>query len=99
MVKKLTILVLGKGAYRGCLKCSIRGTNNQLQNRFYKFAHLKLFNAKYKFVQLQLFDIKFLFSEKHIFRKQKRTAVFGRVSLVSSFKLTLKNGDMLSSRH
>ena len=82
------------------LKCSIRGTNNELPNRFHKFVHLQLFNfrfnvfhlqlfnIRYKFVHLQLFDVKFLFSESHIFRKQKRTAVYGRASLALDFKLT-----------
>ena len=45
-------------AKRGYLKCSIRGTSNQLPNRFYKFVYLKLFNVKYNFVNLQLFDVK-----------------------------------------
>ena len=67
------------GAQRGCLKCSIGGTSNQIRNRFYesvhlqlftvkyKFAYRQLFNIKYKSIQLQLFDVKFLFSEEHIF--------------------------------
>ena len=80
--------------FQGCSKGTSSvalEVNNQLWNRFYKFfhifnikykfVHLQLFNIKYKFVQLQLFDIKFLFSEKHIFRKQKRTAVYERVPL------------------
>ena len=46
-----------------------------------------------------LFAIKFLFSKNHIFRKQQRTAVYGRASLVSDFKLTRENDDLLSSRH
>ena len=45
------------GAWRGYLKSGIRGTNNQLSDRFYKFVNL--FNVKYKFVHLQLFDVKF----------------------------------------
>ena len=92
-------------------QCSIRGTNNQIQNRFYesvhlqlfnvkyRFVYLQLFNGKYKFIQLQLFDVKFLFSEEHIFRKQKRTDVYGRASLVSGFQLNRENDDLLSSRH
>ena len=59
----------------------------------------KLFNTKYKFIHLQLFDFKFLFLKKHIFRKQKRTAVYGRTSLVSNFKLPRENDGLLSSRH
>ena len=65
----------------------------------YKFVYLQLFNVKYKFAQLQLFDVKFLFSKEHIFHKQKRTVVYGRTSLVSSFQLTRGNDDKLSSRH
>ena len=92
------------------LKCSIRGTNNQIRNRFYKsvhlqlfnvkckFVYLQLFNVKYKFIQLQLFHVKFLFSEEHIFRKQKRTDVYGRASLVSGFQLNRENDALLSSR-
>ena len=90
------------GVQRGFLKCSIRGTNNQIQNRFYKSDHfqlfnvkyksayLQLFNVKYKFIQLQLFDVKFLFSEEHIFHKQKRTDVYGRASLIAGFNSTGK---------
>ena len=73
--------------------CSMRGTNNRLPNRF------RLCNIRYKFVHLQLFDVKFLFSENLIFRKQKRTAVYGRTSLVSDLKLNWENDDLLSSRH
>ena len=54
------------GAQRGYLKCSIRGTNNQLPIEFHKFVYLQLFNVKYKFVHLQLLDSKFLFFEKHL---------------------------------
>ena len=46
-----------------------------------------------------LFDVKFLFSENHIFRKQKRTAVYGPASVVLDFKLTRENDDLLSLRH
>ena len=92
-------LIRGEGGY---LKCSIRGTNKQIRNRFYKsvhlelfnvkykFVYLELFNVKYKFIQLQLFDVEFFFSEEHIFRKQKRTDVYERASLVSGFTSTGK---------
>ena len=77
--------------------CSIRGTNNQLPNRFYKFAYLQLF--KFKFTHLQLFDVKSLFPEKHILCQQKRTATYGSASLVSAFKFIQENDDLLSSIH
>ena len=51
---------------------------------------------KYKFIQLQLFDVKFLISEEHIFRKQKRTDVYGHVSLVLGFQLSRGNDDLSS---
>ena len=70
-----------------------------MQNRFYKFVHFQLFSVKYKFVHLRLFDVKFLFSQKHIFDKQKITAFYGRASVVSDFKPTWENDDLLSSRH
>ena len=54
---------------------------------------------KYKFVYLQLFGIKILFSKEHIFRKQKRTVVYGRASLVSGFQLIQENANLLSSKH
>ena len=70
-----------------------------IRNRFYKSVHPEPFNINYEFVQLQLFDINFLFFEEHIFRKQKRTLVYGRASLVLSFQLTRENNDLSSSRH
>ena len=47
-----------------------------------------------RFVHLQLLEVKFLFSKKHIFREQKRMAVYGRASLVSGFKLTREDDDL-----
>ena len=48
---------------------------------------------------LNCLTLNFLFSEKHIFCKEKRTAIYGRLSAVSDFKLTRKNDDLLSLRH
>ena len=66
----------------------------QVFNVKYKFVHLQLFNIRYKFVQLNLFDVKFLIFGKHIFRKQKRTAVYGCAPLVLGFKLTRENDEL-----
>ena len=96
---KYVIKPLHPGVEQGYLKCSIRSTNNQLPNIFFTFAHLQLFNVKCKFVHLQQFGIKFLFSKTHIFCKRKRTAVYGRSSLVLDFKLTWQSDDLLSLRH
>ena len=61
-----------------------------MPDEFCKFVH-QLFNVKCKVAHLQLFDVSFSFSEKHIFRKQKRTTVYERTSISSDFKLTRKN--------
>ena len=42
------------GAQREYLKCSIRGTNNQIRNSFYKSVHLQMFSVKCKLAYLQL---------------------------------------------
>ena len=65
------------------------------------FINFLIFNCLTLNINLfifNLFDLKFLFFENHIFRKQKRTAVYGRASLVSDFKLTRENDDLLFSR-
>ena len=66
------------------------------------YINLFIFNCLALNVNLFIFnlcDVKFLFSESHICRKQKRTAVYWRASLVSDFKLNRENDDLLSSRH
>ena len=58
-------------------------------------------NCQIYFINLFIFnllDFKFLFPKSHIFRKQKRTGVCGSESLISDFKLTRENDDLLSSR-
>ena len=68
------------------------------------FIHLFIFNCltlNIKLFIFKLFDVKCLFSEKHVFRKQKRTASlwsYGPASLVLDFKLTWKMMTR-SSRH
>ena len=89
------------GAYRGYLNCSIRGTNNQLPNIFYKLVHLHLLNIKYKNDHLQV-----AWRQIFVFRKlclsqteeNKYLWTYGRASLVSDFKPTPENDDLLSSR-
>ena len=72
------------------INCQIYFINSFIFNCL-KF-NIKLFIFK-------LFDVKFLFSENHVFRKQKRTAVYGLVPLALDFKLTRENDDLLSSRY
>ena len=64
--------------------------------------HLVIFTCLTSNINLFNFNcltLNFCFPKKHIFRKQKRTTVYGRTSLVSSFKLTQKNDNLLSLRH
>ena len=79
MLQKELLCDIKTGAYRGYLMCSIRGTNNQLPNIFYKFVHLQLFNITHNTVHVKSFEVKFLFSENHVFCKQKRMAVYGHM--------------------
>ena len=90
---KLPSYLVKSGAQRGYLKCSIRGTNNRLRNRFYKFVHLQLFNVKYNFVQFQLFHVKFLFSEKHSFAN-RRERLF--MDARSQFRVLNSPGKMMT---
>ena len=60
-----------------------------MPNRLYKFVHLHLTS------NISLFKFTCLTSN---FCRQKRTTAYGRKSLVSDFKPTRKNVDLLSSR-
>ena len=71
------------------IRCQIYFINLFIFN--YLTLNIKLFSFK-------LFDVKCLFSENHVIRKQKRTAClwsYGRAFLVSDFKLTRENDDLL----
>ena len=63
------LVILLQGRSEGTSKCGIRGTNNGLPNRLFKFVHLQLFNVTYKFAHLQLFDDVKKFLRKKIFRR------------------------------
>ena len=69
------------------------------------FINLFIFNClklNTKLFIFKLFDVKFLFSENHVFRKQKRTTLYGLMDARPKFrilKLTRKNDDLLSLRH
>ena len=79
------------GAQRVYLKCIIRGTNNQLPNIFYKFVHLKL-----KLLIFKLFEVESLFSKNHVFRKWKRTAVYGLMDACPQFRILNSPGKMVT---
>ena len=44
----------------------------------------------------KLFDVKFLFSENHVFRKQKRTAVYGVMDARPQFRILNSLGKMMT---
>ena len=96
------ILCYASEAWRGYLKCSIWGTNNQLPNIFYKFIHLQLFNIKHKIVYLQVVWRQiFVFTKSCLSQTEENGCLwkYERASLVSDFKLTRENDDLLTSRH
>ena len=82
------------GAWRGYLKCSIQGTNNQLPNIFYNINH--------KIVHLQVvWDQIFVFRKSCLSQTEENSCLwsYGPATLVLDFKLTGENGDLLSLRH
>ena len=89
-------------AQRGYLKRCIPGTYNQLPNIFYKSIHLQLFNSKHKIVHLQVVRRQiFAFRKSCLSPREENGCLwsYGSASLVSDFKLTQENDDLLSSRH
>ena len=71
----LTGFLQKTGAQQGYLKCSIRGTNNQIRNRFYKSVRLQLLNVKCKFIQLNCLTSN-IFFPKNIFLASRREGMF-----------------------
>ena len=49
-----------------------------------------------KFFIFKLFDVKCLFSENHVFRKQKRTAVYGVMDTRPQFRILNSLGKMMT---
>ena len=80
------------------LKCSIRGTNNQLPNIYYEFVHVQLFNIRHEIVHLQV-----VWRQVFVLRKSCLSQIeedvclwtYGRGYLVSDFKLTRENDDQV----
>ena len=59
------------------------------------FINLFIFNCltlNIKLFIFKLFDVTFLFSENHVFRKQKRTAVYGVRTRIHSFRFLIHSG-------
>ena len=86
------------------INCQIDFMNLFIFNCLTSDIILFIFNCLRSDINLFIFNCLtlsklFLLSKNHIFVKQKRTAVYGRASLVSDFKLTWENDDLLSPRH
>ena len=63
------------------------------------FINLFIFNCltlNIKLFIFKLFDVKFLFSENHVFRKQKRTAVYGVMDARPQFWILNSLGKMMT---
>ena len=63
------------------------------------FIYLFIFNCltlNIKLFIFKLFDVKFLFSENHVFRKQKRTAVYGLMDARPQFRILNSPGKMMT---
>ena len=85
------------GGWRGYLKCSIRGTNNQLPNIIYKFVHPPLFNIKHKIGNLQVIWRQiFVFWKSCLSQIEENGCLwtYEHASLVSDFKLTQENDNL-----
>ena len=69
---------------------------------FYKFLHLQLSNIKQKIIILQVVSHQiFVYGKPCLSQTEEDSCLwsYGRASLVSDFKLTWENDDLLSSRH
>ena len=69
---------------------------------FYKFVYLQPFNFKHKIVYLQVVWRQVFVLRKSFLSQTEENCylwTYGRASLVSDFKLTQENDDLLSSRH
>ena len=63
------------------------------------FINLFIFNCltlNIKLFIFKLFDVTFLFSENHVFRKQKRTAVYGVMDARPQFRILKSLGKMMT---
>ena len=63
------------------------------------FINLFIFNCltlNIKLFIFKLFDVTFLFSENHVFRKQKRTAVYGVMDVHPQFQILNSLGKMMT---
>ena len=87
-------LTYSPGAY---FKCSIRGTNDQLPNMFYKLFIFNCFNIKHKTVHLQFVWRQIFVFQKPCLSDTKENGclwTYGRSPLDSDFKLTRENDEL-----
>ena len=87
----IQMLFLKNLFFQGCSECSSSVAFEVLIiNCQIYFINSLIFNcltSNIKFYIFELFDVKFLFSKNPVFRKQKRTAVYGVMDAHLSFRI------------
>ena len=93
-------LILRKqGCSEGTSSVSFEVLIINCQMYFINLFILNCLTLNIKLFIFKLFGVKYLCPKNHVFRKQNKTAVYGLMdvaSLVSDFKLTRENDDLLS---
>ena len=96
----IQMLFLKNLFFQGCSECSSSVAFEVLIiNCQIYFINSFIFNCltlNIKLFIFKLFDVKFLFSENHVFRKQKRTAVYGVMDARPQFRILNSPGKMMT---
>ena len=96
----IQMLFLKNLFFQGCSECSSSVAFEVLIiNCQIYFINSFIFNCltlNIKLFIFKLFDVKFLFSENHVFRKQKRTAVYGAMDVRPQFRILNSLGKMMT---
>ena len=96
----IQMLFLKNLFFQGCSECSSSVAFEVLIiNCQIYFINSFIFNCltlNIKLFIFKLFDVKFLFSENHVFRKQKRTAVYGVMDARPQFRILNSLGKMMT---
>ena len=97
-LKKL-ITVQGRSKDASSIAFEVLLINCQIY--FINFFIFNCLTLRMKLFIFKLFDVKFLFWESCLSQREENGCLwtYGRASLVSDFKLTRENDDLLSSRH
>ena len=90
----LSILIQGRNEGTSSVAFEVLIINCQID-----FINLFIFNCltlNIKLFIFKLFDFKFLFSENHLFRKQKRTTIYGLTDVRPQFRILNSPGKMMT---